>query len=253
MNEWKFVRKGRMPKLKKTVLIEGLPGIGNIGKIAVDFIIDELKAKKIGEFRSNNMPNSVFINDLDEVELPTIELYHIPTKEKDLLFLSGDLQPLTEESCHAFCETVLDAFDEDEIITIGGIAKKEEPKTPKVFCTGTEKKYIEQFKKGLNISNNAHKNIGPVIGVTGLLIGLAKRRKKKGIMLLSETDAYPLHLGVKGAKKILNILKQKFKLNIKPSRLNKEVKALQNELNRITTELTEAGAKEKKEETKYIG
>jgi len=37
----------KMPKLKKPILIEGLPGIGNVGKVAVDFMIDELKAKKL--------------------------------------------------------------------------------------------------------------------------------------------------------------------------------------------------------------
>ena len=31
-----------LPKLKKPILIVGLPGIGNVGKIAVDFLIEEL-------------------------------------------------------------------------------------------------------------------------------------------------------------------------------------------------------------------
>ena len=34
-------------KLNKPIFIEGLPGIANVGKIAVDFMIDELKAKKL--------------------------------------------------------------------------------------------------------------------------------------------------------------------------------------------------------------
>ena len=36
-----------VPRLNKPVFIEGLPGIGNVGKIAVDFLIEELGAKKI--------------------------------------------------------------------------------------------------------------------------------------------------------------------------------------------------------------
>ena len=35
---WKVKQFGRKPKLKKPVLIEGLPGIGNVGKVVVDFI-----------------------------------------------------------------------------------------------------------------------------------------------------------------------------------------------------------------------
>jgi uncharacterized protein len=237
MKNWKLVLNKKNINLKKTILIEGLPGIGNIGKIIVDFVIDEIKAEKIGEFRSNTIPTSIFLNNDDEVEMPIIEVYHKKWKKKNLLFLSGDMQPITEESCHDFCETILDEFKENEIITIGGIAKKTEPKKPKVYCAGTEKKYIQQFKEGTTISKNAHQKIGQIIGITGLLIGLAKRRKKKGVMLLAETDAHPLHLGVKGAKEILKILKQKLELNINPSKINKEVKELENEIKKITKEL----------------
>ena len=49
---WRIEQFGKMPKLKKPVFIEGLPGIGNVGKLAVDFLIDELKAKKIFEITS---------------------------------------------------------------------------------------------------------------------------------------------------------------------------------------------------------
>jgi len=50
MSTWK-VEFFEKPKLKDPILIEGLPGIGNIGKLAVDFIIDdhtavEVKAKE---------------------------------------------------------------------------------------------------------------------------------------------------------------------------------------------------------------
>ena len=46
---WKIKQFGKKPKLKNPTLIEGLPGIGNVGKIAADFIVDELKAKKDSE------------------------------------------------------------------------------------------------------------------------------------------------------------------------------------------------------------
>ncbi|MEM4055454.1 MAG: PAC2 family protein, partial [Thermoplasmatales archaeon] len=34
-------------KLKNSVLLVGLPGIGNVGKISADFLIENLKAKKL--------------------------------------------------------------------------------------------------------------------------------------------------------------------------------------------------------------
>ena len=57
---WKIKRLGKV-KIKNPILIEGLPGIGNVGKIAVDFIIENLNAKKIFEIYSYSFP-SVFVN-----------------------------------------------------------------------------------------------------------------------------------------------------------------------------------------------
>ena len=41
----KYVEK--KPKLNNPILIEGLPGIGNVGKLAVEHLIEMTKAKKI--------------------------------------------------------------------------------------------------------------------------------------------------------------------------------------------------------------
>ena len=44
---YNFARRGHKIEIKNPILIAGLPGIGNVGKIAVDFLIEEMKAKKI--------------------------------------------------------------------------------------------------------------------------------------------------------------------------------------------------------------
>ena len=43
--DWKVEYQAKNVKLTKPVFIEGLPGIANVGKIAVDFLVEELKAK----------------------------------------------------------------------------------------------------------------------------------------------------------------------------------------------------------------
>ena len=47
MGTWKITQVGKKPKLNDPIFIEGLPGIGNVGKVVTDFLIDELKAKKL--------------------------------------------------------------------------------------------------------------------------------------------------------------------------------------------------------------
>ena len=40
------------PKMKNPILVEGLPGIGNVGRVAVGYLVAELKMVKIAELYS---------------------------------------------------------------------------------------------------------------------------------------------------------------------------------------------------------
>ena len=46
MSDWKTTVVKKV-KLNKPILIVGMPGIGNVGKIAADLMVDQLKAEKI--------------------------------------------------------------------------------------------------------------------------------------------------------------------------------------------------------------
>ena len=55
-------------KLDDAILLEGLPGVGNVGKLAAMHLIDELKAKKCMEIYSSHFPPQVLIDDDGIVE-----------------------------------------------------------------------------------------------------------------------------------------------------------------------------------------
>ena len=86
MSEWK-IRVTKKVSLSQPVLIEGMPGIGNVGKIAADLIVEQLRATRIISFFSYCLPNSVFVKEDNLVELPRIELYHKRKNKKDFLLL----------------------------------------------------------------------------------------------------------------------------------------------------------------------
>ena len=233
MTKWDITLIGKKPTLKNTILIEGLPGIGNVGKIAADFLVDELKAKKIYDIFSYSFPHSVFVGENSLVELPSISIYYKQLKNKtDLLILNGDIQPTDEESCYGFCDKILDLiqeFDCKQIITLGGIGLHSEPKQPKVYCTGNNKKAVESFKEKYDINEKLFGVVGPIIGVSGVLLGLAKRRNLDAVSLLAETSAHPMHIGIKGAKEIIEILNKKYSLGMDINDLKKEIELLDRE------------------------
>lgn len=256
---WKFESFSKKPSLRKPILIEGLPGIGNVGKIVVDFMIDELKAVKLYEIYGHSMPNSVFVNEKNLVELPKIELFYKKLKNGvDLLLLTGDVQPIDEESCYDFCEELVELskrFNVFEIITLGGIGLGEAPKKPKVYCTGNSHELIKKYKEGTGINTKVYGFVGPIVGVSGLLIGIAEKNDIKAITLLAETLGHPMYLGIKGAKETLNVLDKKLRLGLNTKKLDKEIFELDKEM-RKTEELIQSSSKSKKDKSQrvtYIG
>ena len=239
--------------MNKPILIEGLPGIGNVGKVALDFIIEELKAKKIAEFQGTNLPHSVFVNEHNLIELPTIELYYkrFNNGKRDLLLLAGDAQPSDESSCYEFCDAVLDTaqqFNCDEIVTLGGIALRQEPKNPQVYVTGTHKDIVQAYAHGTRVNTKLYGTVGPIIGVSGLLLGLAKRRKMHAVSLLAETFGHPLYLGISGAREILKVIKKKLGVNVDIELLDREIAEIEQEIG-TRVQLP----KRKKGDVNYIG
>jgi len=253
-------RMKKLPKLEKAVLIEGLPGIGNVGKIAVDFMVDELKAQKVLDIYSFSFPHSVFISEKNLVELPRVSLYHKKTGGRDLLFLGGDIQPVDEESCYEFCEEILGLCGKmgaKEIITLGGIGLSEDPSTPKVYLTGNSKDAVKRYADGTKAITKLYGIVGPIVGVSGLLVGLAGRRKIDSVSMLAETFGHPLFLGMKGSREILKMLSDKLSLNIDLKELDKEIENIERDLHKKTEDLEsirqQTAILKAEKENNYIG
>lgn len=242
-------------KSSKTILIEGLPGMGNVGKIAVDFIIDDLKAEKVYDVVSSKFPHCVFVNEDNLVELPSIAVYHKKLKDKNILLIAGDTQPLDETSCYEFCNEVLDLCKKNnckEIITLGGVGLPREPTKPRIYLTGNNKDIISKY----NQTKKLNGLVGPIVGVSGLLVGLANNVKIPAVNIMAETLGHPNYMGIRGAKEILYVLENKLNLGLNLKRLNREVKDLQaglSQLEDIEGVIPENIKEEKEFDKSYLG
>ena len=211
------VKQLKTPAVKEAIMITGFPGIGNVGKIAIDFLIDHIKPEKLMELHSDSFPHSVFVTEQGLLEMPSVRLYYKRIKTSEFIFVSGDAQPVAEEACYAFCEKLLSIAKElkcREVITMGGIGLGKIPKKPKVYIAGNNKDYIKGFP---NCNTKIYGVVGPIMGVTGVLAGTAKEMNMLSAVILAQTFAHPVYLGVKGAKEILAVLNQKygFRLDIR--------------------------------------
>ncbi|MEM0230630.1 MAG: PAC2 family protein [Candidatus Woesearchaeota archaeon] len=229
-----IVQEKKLSKLRSPVLIEGLPGIGNVGKLAADFIVEQLKPEKLYTIYSDTFSNSVFVNERNIIELPHVSLYYKKVKgPRDILILAGDFQPVEETASYHFAEEIVELFkrmEGSEIITLGGIGLSAPPEHPKIYCTGTDKATVAKYVKGTEMQSKLFGFVGPIIGAAGLIPGIAKKNGIHAVIILAETFANPMYLGVRGARKIVQVLNDKLTLGIDMRKIDRNISEIDRQL-----------------------
>ena len=142
-------------QLKDAILLEGLPGVGNVGKLAATHLIEELNAKKCMEIYSSHFPPQVLIDDDGIVTLVNNELYYYkgPGKTRDLLFLVGEYQGMDSQGQYDLCLKLIELVKEmgvTTIYTLGGYGLGKLVPNPKVLGAATSKDVVKSFKKGIS-------------------------------------------------------------------------------------------------------
>lgn len=239
----KFMKKARY---KNAVLFTGLPGIGLVGKICVDYMLRQFKAEKVAEIQADFFPPSVQTEN-GLVELIKDEIYHYRFKGKDYLFLSGPVQPALDSKFGStvehfeFSGALISALKDRglaEICTLAGINVGERRMhfEPRVVVASTSKKKLEEWKSLGAISD---KPIGLISGVAGLLLGLGKEEGIEGSCLMGETNARLVYGDPGAAKKVLELLMQRYGFKIDMARMEHEAKEIEKAFANLTKQFDE--------------
>lgn len=207
------VRETEKPELKNPTLIEGLPGMGMVGRIVTRFLIKQLGAKRFAELYSPHFPYYVLVNKQGSVRLLRAEFFYWrnPSGENDLVFLIGDSQAQTIEGQYEVADKILGIAVElgvKTIITIGGY-RKETEEAPKTVAVSNSEQLLKRALQSKAVASPAG---NPIVGTAGLLLGLAKFKKIDAVCLLGETRGY-LQDPV-AAKSVLEVLQHMLELKI---------------------------------------
>ena len=177
------------PVLEKPIFVQGLPGFGNVGKIAAHLLIKFCGAKPFAELYSPSFPDYVSVNSSGICRLPRYEFYAAPMEKKDFIIMTGDTQPSFDDvvAHYSLCGEILDFVEKQGcsfIVTMGGAPITEE-KTQVYVAATSPRLALEFMEKGAVIYSK-----GRVVGATGLVLGLAKDRNLEGICLLGATTGF---------------------------------------------------------------
>ena len=255
------------PKLKNPLLIEGLPGVGNVGRIAAGYLSEELGAKKFAELFSSHFMPFVLLHQSSAVHVLKNEFYYFKAKKKgqrDLIFLIGDSQSIDPEGHYEIVEAILEfakKYKVKEMITLAGLSIGEKVEKPKVIGVVSEPELIKKYKR-YKIDFEAGSKIGTIVGASGLLIGLGRSHDIKGICLLGETVGFPIIPDHRSAEAVLNVLTDILNVKISVKKLQKKIVEMESFMKKVEGVQRRAlaqllrerpGEPEEKEKLTYIG
>ncbi|MCH8022664.1 MAG: proteasome assembly chaperone family protein [Thaumarchaeota archaeon] len=205
------------------ILICGMPGSGYVGKLAVDYLVKELKGELIAEVYSDSFPPVVIIKRDGVAEPIKGEIYSCKdsSTKQNLLIFTGSTQPVTAEGEYEVADTVLEFAKKANVkmvYTMGAYILGSFVKNPKVHGTAINKDLLVGLRK--------HKVLvmkeGSITGMNGLLFALTQLKEMKGICLLGETSGYVVD--AKASEAVLEVLNQLLELKVDMTALREKGK-----------------------------
>jgi uncharacterized protein (TIGR00162 family) len=189
-----YLREIFNPDLENPIFVQGLPGFGNVGRIAAHLLIKFCEAKPFAELYSPSFPDYVSINSKGITHLPKYEFYAAPMEKNNLVIMTGETQPSFDDvlAHYEVCGEIVDFAEKigcHFIVTMGGVPITED-KT-QVYVAATSNRLATEFmEKGAVIYSK-----GRIVGGTGLTLALAKERKIDGVCLLGTTTGFKADRG----------------------------------------------------------
>lgn len=220
------------PSFQDPILVQGLPGLGFVGKLAVDYLIETLKSNLFAELYSIHLtfPTGdlgVTVGQDGTCSLPKYQFYASTNSGAHLILLTGDAQPNLFGQ-YEVAESVLDFVAKlgcRRVISLGGFRGRPRAEARTVYgvvddpiTTGEELK-----KLGVELTRG-----GSVTGACGVILGLCQQRGMRCLGLLGETDgSYP---DVSAAKAVVQVIAQMFNLKVDYSTLDEAINDIEEKL-----------------------
>ncbi|KXB05072.1 hypothetical protein AKJ48_00400 [candidate division MSBL1 archaeon SCGC-AAA261O19] len=174
------------PKLENPVTVAGLPGIANIGKLAVEYLINELESEKFAELYTDYFPGWV-VRDSGLIEGLRVNFYEggLEGSDRDFILVTADAQASSSTGQYKLSRKVLDVIADqaaDMMVTMAAFLAPREDKSLVVgAATDAETaKLIEDH--GVELLEG-----GRIVGMNGLLVSLAYEKGIEGCCLLGTT------------------------------------------------------------------
>lgn len=245
-----IIRYDAKPELIRPIIIEGLPGIGNVGKITADYLAEALKAKRFACIYSPDLPPQVSVDADSVADFARNELWYAKAGDRDIVFIRGNYQGSTPEGQFMICNDIMETligYDPSEIITLGGYGTGAMVESPRVLGA-VSRKEVRPFYEELGVIFEPEEPKGGIVGASAMFLALGQIYGIDSICLMGETPGY--FIDHKGASAVMAILVKKLGVEVDTKELDTH-SAMIDELNQKVRELE--NSRSSCEDLNYIG
>jgi hypothetical protein len=236
------------PDFKNVVFIEGLPGVGNVGKVAADFISYKLEAKRFATILCSDLPPQAFVDSNNFIYPASNELWYVQdVNGHDIIFLEGEFQGSTPQGQFELCKFIFEKiikYDPKLILTLGGYGLGQIVSDPRVLAVVNDDKLKTRLEKaGATFLPNEPQ--GGIVGAAAMFIILANEYDIDAACIMGETSGFIVDH--KSAKAVVDVVCKLLGVEIDTTEMHNSIQQVE----QINDEV-QALAEVKPEDLSYI-
>ena len=182
----------RRPALRRPVFIEGLPGVGNIGKLAADLICEQLGAVRFARIYSDDLPPQVVLDDECIAEAACNELWYADIGDRDVVFLLGEFQGTTPAGQYNLSETafrIVLHHDPSLVLTLGGYGTGQLTPAPRVLGA-VSRPEMKPDLEAAGVGFYPGEPQGGIVGAAAMVLAFGKMYGIDSACIMGETSGY---------------------------------------------------------------
>jgi uncharacterized protein len=170
-------------ELDTPTMVEGLPGVGLVGKIAADHLVQTFGMAHYANVHCSGVPPVAVYHEGDHGLLPPVRLY--ADAEHDLLVLQSDV-PISPAAAQEFAGCLGDWFGDGGVfpIYLSGIGREKEGGVPAMYGVGVGAGQSRLDEAGIDVPTE----MGLISGPTGALLNDAVEMGRDAVGLVVESD-----------------------------------------------------------------
>ena len=168
---------------ENATMVEGLPGVGLVGKIVADHLVDHFEMTHYANVNCGEVPRVTVYAEGDPVLQTPVRLYADP--DTDLLVLKSDV-PISPGAATTMADCLDDWFTENDVfpVYLSGIPVEKADDVPNLYGVGTGDAADRLADAGIDLPDEA----GIISGPTGALLNYAVANERSAVCLVVESD-----------------------------------------------------------------